>query len=322
MVILWFVTLRGGVKSLIWTDTLKTICLVGSLILSIVFIANALDWSLVDAGRQIASSEYSQIFYFDDPSSPRYFWKMFFAGLFTLVAMTGLDQDMMQCNLSCVNYRNAQINIVITAVCQIFVILLFLALGAMLYMYSSQSGLVIPERGDELFSFVAFEGGLPHIVGILFILGLSASTYASAASSITALTTSFTVDIMGIDQGKSDVDVTRQRIIGHAVLSIVIGLLILCVGELGNESVINTMFKFVGYTYGPILGLFAFGIITPFRIRDKFVPFVVTASLIFSVTLEWCALNFGGYKIGFELLIYNALFTMLSLSLIIKNKKV
>ncbi|MFR9503125.1 MAG: sodium:solute symporter [Rikenellaceae bacterium] len=320
MVVIWLATRKGGVKSLIWTDSLKTLCLVATLVLSVIFIANAMSWPIADIWTKVTSSEYYTSFNWSDASSPKYFWKMFFAGLFTLVAMTGLDQDMMQCNLSCVNRRNAQINIVITAISQIFVILLFLILGAMLYIYSDFAGLTIPEKGDQLFAFVAFSGGLPLIVGVLFVLGLVASTYASAASSITALTTSLTVDLLGLHKVEDEVKLTRSRLVNHAVISVVIALMILCVGETGDESVINTMFKFVGYTYGPILGLFAFGLLTKFKLRDNLVPVVVILSLIFSVSLEWAMSHFYGYVIGFELLIYNALFTMLGLTLLIKDK--
>ncbi len=320
MGVIWLATRRGGVKSLIWTDSLKTICLVATLVLSVLFIANAMDWSMGDVWAQISNSEYSTTFNWSDTSSPKYFWKMFFAGVFTLVAMTGLDQDMMQCNLSCVNRRNAQINIVITALSQIFVILLFLILGAMLYLYSDFAGLAIPEKGDQLFAFVAFEGGLPLVVGVLFVLGLVASTYASAASSITALTTSLTVDLLGAHKAEDEVGLTKSRLRNHTVIAVVIALLILSVGELGNQSVINTMFKFVGYTYGPILGLFAFGLLTPFSVRDKYVPIVALLSLIFSVLLEWSMRHYFGYIIGFELLIYNALFTIFGLTLLIKGK--
>ncbi|MFI3280431.1 MAG: sodium:solute symporter [Rikenellaceae bacterium] len=319
MAVIWFATRRGGVKSLIWTDSLKTLCLVGTLILSVIFIATAMGWSISDIWTHVSDSKYSTMFNWSDTSSPKYFWKMFFAGVFTLVAMTGLDQDMMQCNLSCVNHRNAQVNIVITAICQIFVILLFLILGAMLYIYSDFAALTAPEKGDQLFAFVAFDGGLPIVVGVLFVLGLVASTYASAASSITALTTSLTVDLMASHKVGDEQNLTRSRLINHAVISIAIAILILCVGGLGNQSVINTMFKFVGYTYGPILGLFAFGLLTPFKIKDSYVPIVAALSLLLSITLEWSMGFYFGYDIGFELLIYNALFTMCGLLLLIKR---
>ncbi len=319
--IIWLSTRRGGVKSLIWTDTLKTLCLVGSLTLSVIFIAKAMGWSITEIGSQVSNSQYSTVFNWSDTSSPKYFWKMFMAGLFTLVAMTGLDQDMMQCNLSCENRKSAQINIVITAICQIFVILLFLVLGAMLYIYIDASGLQAPLKADQIFSFVAFEGGLPHIVGVLFVLGLSASTYASAASSITALTTSLTVDLIDGYKEKSEKDLTKRRLRNHTIIAVAMAVLMLSIGELGNNSVINTMFKFVGYTYGPILGLFAFGLLTKISIKDRFVPIVVVSSLAISIALEWFANYAYGYNIGFELLIYNAGFTILGLIIISKPRE-
>ncbi|MFI3305819.1 MAG: sodium:solute symporter, partial [Rikenellaceae bacterium] len=163
--VVWLATRRGGVKSLVWTDSLKSLCLVGSLVLTIIYIVQALDWSGAEMVAQIRESSYSQIFFFDDASSPKYFWKMFLAGLFTLVAMTGLDQDMMQCNLSCVDYRHAQKNIVVTALCQIVVIALFLVLGVLLYEYAAVRSIELPAKSDQLFSLVAVEGGLRHLWG-------------------------------------------------------------------------------------------------------------------------------------------------------------
>ena len=186
MLFVWLYTQQGGVKSLIWTDTLKTVCLVGSLVLSIVFIMQALGMSLPEMTREVAASPYSKMFFFDDPASDRYFWKMFAAGIVLLIAMTGLDQDMMQRNLSCATPRDSQKNIVLTAVSQIFVIFLFLVLGVLLYIYMDRSGLAMPEKGDQVFSQVAVNGGLPVFVGILFVIGLISSTYSAAGSALTA----------------------------------------------------------------------------------------------------------------------------------------
>ncbi len=318
--VIWIATRRGGVKSLVWTDTLKTLCLVGSLVLSIIYIVQALGWSGQQMVERVSASEMSQIFFFDDPSSPKYFWKMFLAGLFTLVAMTGLDQDMMQCNLSCKDYRHAQKNIVVTALCQMVVIMLFLILGVLLYEYSAANGLEIPAKSDQLFSLVAVEGGLPMIVGVLFVLGLTASTFASSASSLTALTTSCTVDLMSSKiEGKSESAVTKIRHTVHLAIAIIIGILIVGVGELSDKSVINILFKFVGYTYGPILGMFAFGILTRRVVRDRWVWLVAILSLVVSVAGEWAVGHYFGYVIGFELLIYNALLTFAGMMIISKK---
>jgi len=196
MLLVWLYTQRGGVKTLIWTDTLKTLCLVAGIVLSIVFIMRALDFDLPRTAEAVAASPYSRMFFFDDGASPRYFWKMFAAGIFLLVAMTGLDQDMMQRNLSCRSPRDAKVNILVTAVCQAAVIFLFLVLGVLLYIYMDRNGIAVPERSDEVFARVAVQSGLPLAVGVLFVVGLISSTYSAAGSALTALTTSFTVDVI------------------------------------------------------------------------------------------------------------------------------
>ncbi len=320
--VVWFATRRGGVKSLVWTDSLKSLCLVGSLVLTIIYIVQALGWSGAELVDQVRESSYSQIFFFDDPASPKYFWKMFLAGLFTLVAMTGLDQDMMQCNLSCVNYRHAQKNIIVTALCQIVVIALFLILGVLLYEYAAVRDIAIPAKSDQLFSLVAVEGGLPPFVGVLFVLGLVASTFASTASSVTALTTSCTVDLLRGREERSEETITRQRLRVHSLIAVAIGVLIVVVGSLSNQSIINILFKFVGYTYGPILGMFSFGILTRWRVRDRWVWAVAVGSLIVSVIGEWGVMELYDYKIGFELLIYNALITFVGLVAIRQREEV
>ena len=194
--LVWLYTFQGGVKSLIWTDSLKTFCLVVSVVLCIWYIASDLNLSFTGMVSTIADSDMSRIFFFDDVNSKQYFFKQFLAGAFTMIAMTGLDQDMMQRNLSCATPRDSQKNIVLTAVSQIFVIFLFLVLGVLLYIYMDRSGLAMPEKGDQVFSQVAVNGGLPVFVGILFVIGLISSTYSAAGSALTALTTSFTVDIL------------------------------------------------------------------------------------------------------------------------------
>ncbi len=318
--VIWLATRRGGVKSLIWTDTLKTLCLVGSLVLTIIFISQDFGWGVSQMVDRVVESDYSRIFFFDDPSSPKYFWKMFLAGVFTLVAMTGLDQDMMQCNLSCVDYRHAQKNIVVTAMCQMVVIMLFLVLGVLLYEYADAHSLAIPEKSDQLFSFIAVEAGLPMVVGVLFILGLTASTFASSASSLTALTTSCTVDLLGGGKSRTESELTRVRHMVHFALALIIGLLILVVGEFSDQSVINVLFKFVGYTYGPILGMFTFGMVTRWRVHDRWVWLVAVMSLVISVVGEQIVLQQFDYKIGFELLIYNAIITFVGMMLLIKRR--
>lgn len=321
MCFVWLYTNRGGVRSLIWTDTLKTVCLVSSLVLSIVFIARGLGMSTAEVIDRIGTSEYSRVFFLDDPSSSRYFWKMFFSGLFVVVAMTGLDQDMMQLNLSCRTQRDAKINIFITAFFQIIIIVLFLALGVLLYTYATDKGLAIPEKSDQLFAQVAVNGGLPTVVGVVFVLGLIASTYSAAGSALTALTTSFTVDILNGPERYDEHRLTRVRRIVHVVMAVVMGVAIVAFDLFSDDSTINLIYKVVGYTYGPLLGMFAFGMLTHYRIRGRFMPYIAVASPLLSALLQYAAREYFDYAIGFELLVYNALITMAGMMLTVKRNE-
>ena len=321
MCFVWLYTNRGGVRSLIWTDTLKTVCLVSSLVLCIVFIARSLGMSGAEVVDSVETSRYSRIFFIDDPSSPRYFWKMFFSGLFVVVAMTGLDQDMMQLNLSCRTKRDAKINIMITAFFQIIILVLFLALGVMLYSYADSTGLEIPEKSDQLFAQVAVNGGLPTIVGVVFVLGLISSTYSAAGSALTALTTSFTVDILNGPERYDERRLTRVRRTVHVVMAVIMGLSIVAFDLLSDDSTINLIYKVVSFTYGPILGMFVFGMFTRWRIRGRYMPFIAVASPLLSALLQYAAREFFDYHIGFELLVYNAMITMAGMMLVVRRNE-
>lgn len=318
--LVWLYTQRGGVKTLIWTDTLKTLCLVTAIVLSICCIMRALGLDAAQTAAAVADSPYSQIFFFDDGSSPRYFWKMFAAGIFLLVAMTGLDQDMMQRNLSCRSPRDAQVNILVTALCQAAVIFLFLVLGVLLYLYMERHGIPLPARSDEVFARVAVQGGLPLVVGVLFVVGLISSTYSAAGSALTALTTSFTVDVVDGPRRFGEQRLTRVRRRVHMCMAAGMGVVILFFGYFADDSVINLVYKVASYTYGPILGMFAFGMCTRLRVRDGWVPLVAVAAPLLSALLQHLAASRYGYQIGFELLIYNALLTMAGMLLLVKRK--
>lgn len=323
MALVWAYTRRGGVKSLVWTDTLHTLCLVASIVLCIVFIMRAMGLTLPTAAAAVAESPYSQILFLDDPSSARYFWKMFAAGVFSLIAMTGLDQDMMQRNLSCRSPRDSQINIVITAVCQIVVIFLFLTLGALLYLYAGSRGMALPAKSDHVFPLVAVGGGLPAAVGVMFVLGLVASTWSAAGSALTALTTSFTFDVLRDSRGMEERRLARRRKRVHAAMAAAMCCIVMLVEHLGNDSVINLIFKIVSYTYGPILGMFCFGMFTRRAIRDRWMPAIAVAAPLLSALLQRAAASAFGYHIGFELLLYNAAFTIVGMYIsgIGKNEK-
>ncbi|NLI35525.1 MAG: sodium:solute symporter [Bacteroidales bacterium] len=316
--LVWLYTFRGGVKSIIWTDSLKTLCLIVSVVLCIYYISCKLDMSFGGMVKSITGSDMSQFFFFGDIDDKRYFFKQFFAGIFMMIAMTGLDQDMMQRNLSCKNFHDSQKNIITSGLCQFVINLLFLMLGVLLYLFAHKVG--IKETGDKLFPTVASSNYFPAIVGILFIVGLISSAYSAAGSALTALTTSFTVDILHT-KGLNEEKLTRTRKHVHVIMAIVMGVVIFVFGLLNNTSVIDAVYKLASYTYGPILGLFAFGILTKAKVRDRFIPYVAILSPVLCYILDvnserW----FGGYKFSYELLIFNALFTFLGLCLLIKRK--
>lgn len=317
MCCVWLYTRRGGVRSLIPTDIIQSLFLVGSVVVIIICLARAMHLcSPGDICDAVVESPYARIWLFDDSSSPRYFWKMVVGGMLCLVAMTGLDQDMMQRNMSCRTVRDAQINIVLTALCQIGVILLLLVLGVLLYRYIDFAGLPMPNRGDDAFPLVAVQGGLPLLAGIVFVLGLISSTYSAAGSALTSLTTSFTLDIMRASQHCSEQRLTRLRKRIHGVMALLMALLVLLFAYISDQSVINLVFRIAGYTYGPILGLFVFGIATRRRLQERWVPLVALLSPVLSGVLQWFVASQYDYYIGFELLGYNALITIVGLLLI------
>lgn len=320
MAFVWLYTRQGGVKSLIWTDMLKTACLIASLVLSIGFIIRGLDLTPGEALAAVQTSPMSRVFFFDDPSSAYYFWKKFAAGVVMLIAMTGLDQDMMQRNMSCRSSHDAQKNIILTAVSQIFVILLFLVLGVLLYLYVDHAGLTLPEKSDQVFSLVAVNGGLPVAVGILFVVGLVSSTYSAAGSALTALTTSFTVDILSATRLGDETALTRTRQRVHVAMALGMALLILVFEYWTDDSVINLVYKVASYTYGPLLGMFAFGLCCRRRVRDGWMPLVAVIAPVVSGLLQVWSRERWGYEIGFELLIYNAAFTMAGMLLLSKKR--
>ncbi len=322
--LVWVYTYQGGVKSVIWTDVLKSLCLILSVVLSIYFISSELNLGFKGMFKSISDSSMSQVFFFDDVNDKRYFFKQFIAGIFTMIATTGLDQDMMQRNLSCRNYKDSQKNMMVSIVCQFFINLLFLMLGVLLYLFASKVG--INATGDTLFPVVATSQYLPGIVGVLFVVGLFAAAYSAAGSALTALTTSFTLDILDADKKKDDAtntsSLTKTRKTVHILMALLMAVVIYVFGLLNNTSVIDAVYVLASYTYGPILGMFAFGILVKAKTNDKFVPLVAIVSPILCFILQqnseaW----FNGYKFSYELLIINALFTFIGLTLLIRRNK-
>ena len=321
--LIWLYSFQGGVKSLIWTDSLKTFCLVVSVISCIVFISKSLGLGFFEMPSAVASHPTSQVFFFEDFNDGRYFWKQFIAGVFMVIATTGLDQDLMQRTLSCKNFRESQKNMILSAFVQIFVIGLFLVLGTLLYMYAGDNlpmkdGKVV---GDALFGGIAWSEGFPVFIGIIFIIGLIAAAYSAAGSALTALTTSFTVDILKATDKQSDKDLTLTRKLVHIIMSLLMVLVIVVFYELNDDSAINAVYSLAAYTYGPILGMFVFGLATKKAVNDRWVPVVCVLSPILCYILQsnseaW----FNGYQISFELLLINAAITAIGLVFISKKK--
>jgi Na+/proline symporter len=320
MTLVWLYTRRGGVRAIVWTDSLKTLCLVASIGISIWFIARELGFDLGGMAAAIGDSELSRVWFFDDPNDRRYFLKQFFSGLFIVIAMTGLDQDMMQLPLSCRSPRDSQKNFVASGLAQFVVIAMFLCLGVLLNLYVQARGLAAPAVGDELYPFVATGAGLPAIVGVAFVLGLIASTWSAAGSALTALTTSFTVDILGAGK-QVEARLTRTRRTVHFVMAATMVAVVVAFRALAHTSVIDAVYVLASYTYGPILGMFAFGMASRRRVRDRFVPLVALLSPALCLLLDLNSTAwFGGYRFGYELLIMNAAFTIIGLMTIsIKN---
>ena len=314
-------TFRNGVRSVIWTDTLKTVCMVVAVVLSIVFIARNLGLSFSGVVASIRGSEMSRIFWFDDVKHPQYFWKQFLGGLFTVIATTGLDQDMMQRALSCKDHRDSQKNLLVSTVLQTVVIFLFLCLGVLMYQFAAATG--ISATGDKLFPTVATGGGLPGIVGILFIVGLVAAAYGAGGSALTSLTTSFSVDILGLGAAvkgaDGDADRIRKRV--HVGMAVCMALTIIIFNALNSTSAIDAVYKVASYTYGPLLGLFAFGIFSKRAVRDRWVPLVALLAPALCLVLQLNSERwFGGYKFSYELLLLNAAFTILGLCCLLRPR--
>ena len=311
--LIFLYTLQGGVKTVIWTDTLKSLCLILSVVLCIVFIASALGYGATDMVKAIAADDSSRMFFFDNPKEDTYFWKQFLAGIFMVIAMTGLDQDLMQRTLASKNVAESKKGLIVSGITQVFVVGLFLVLGTLLVLYTRHAGIDMPEKNDALFGMVAQDSSMPIIMLILFVLGLIAAGYSAAGSALTALTTSFTVDILNSDKQQDEAALARTRRMVHIGMAVVMGIIIYVFYLLNNDSAIKMVYSLASFTYGPILGLFAYGMFTRQNVHDRWVPLVCIAAPVLSWCLQqWCATQWD-YKIGFELLLYNAAFTILGL---------
>ena len=314
--LIWLYTVNGGVKTLIWTDTLKSFCLIASVVLCIYFVARNLGLDFGGMVSAIGSHPSSRMFFFDDPMAGTYFWKQFIAGVFMAIATNGLDQDMMQRNLACRDSRQSQKNMIVSGVSQFFVVALFLLLGTLLAIFLERNGIAVPEKTDDIFGLVATHSAMPAIVGILFVLGLVSAAYSAAGSALTSLTTSFTVDILGAHRSKADDELTRTRKRVHIGMSAIMGAIIVAFYYLSNQDAISAVYTLASYTYGPILGLFVFGLALGRPVRDRYVPFVCISAPALSWLTQWALARYAGYETSFELLLINAAFTFIGLFLL------
>jgi SSS family solute:Na+ symporter len=314
-------TYKGGIKTLVWTDTLQSAFLLGGVALSIYVVCSQLNYSLVDAVLAVKESPMSKLFFFDDWMSKNNFLKQFLGGMFIAIAMTGLDQNMMQKNLSCKSLEDAQKNIRWFSIVVVFINLLFVSLGVLLYQFAAAKGIITPEKTDQLFPNIAlnYVGGIGAIV---FILGITAATFSSADSVLTTLTTSCCIDILGYDETQETKEHKSNRHLIHIGFALVLFLIIIIFKELNNDAVINQVFRFAGYTYGPLLGLFAFGLFNKISVKDKLVPFVCLAAPIICYFLDTYSKSlFSSYQFGQELLILNGMLTFFGLWLIKNNRQ-
>lgn len=305
--LIWLYTRRGGIKTLVWTDTFQTTCMFAALILIIYNVMGQLGMSATDAVKAIATDEHSRMFVMDDWISKQNFWKQFLSGAFVVIVMTGLDQDMMQKNLTCRTLREAQKDMCTYGFAFVPANILFMALGVLLMQLAQKDGIALPASGDELLPMFAATGRLGSTVVVLFTIGIVAASFSSADSALTALTTSYCVDIR---QREGDEQLRRRAHIGIAVM---FGLFILLFKTLNSTSVIDAIYILCSYTYGPLLGLFAFGLFTRRKPCDKLVPYIAVASPIVCFALEKTAMQCWGYKFGYELLMINGLLTFMGL---------
>lgn len=319
--LIWLYTFKGGIKTIVFTDTLQTLFMLVAVGVVIHLIITDLNWSVGEAANVIAESRYSKIFVWEWKPANNFF-KQFISGAFIAIVMTGLDQDMMQKNLTIKTVGEAQKNMLWFSITLLFVNLFFLAMGALLYLYTDLQGIALPERSDDVFPLLALKH-FSVVAGIAFLLGIIAAAYSSADSALTALTTSFCVDFLGFKEITDDAEEKRQkkiRVRVHLAFSFLLFLVIMIFKSLNNEAVIKELFTAAGFTYGPLLGLFAFGLFTKKQVWDKWVPLVcIIAPVISFILNEYSVELFYGYQFGFEILLVNGFLTFIGLMILQKK---
>ena len=305
--LIWLYTRRSGIKTLVWTDSLQTLCMFAALVLIIYNVVDDMGMSVGEAVRAIVADSHSRMFVFDDWMSRQNFWKQFLSGIFIVIVMTGLDQDMMQKNLTCKSLADAKKDICTYGFAFVPANLLFLALGVLLMMMLGRYGMQMPAKGDDLLPMFAASGMLGNGVVVLFTIGIVAASFSSADSALTAMTTSFCVDMCG----KPDDERLRKRV--HVCMAVVFILCVLLFELVNSQSVLDAIYTLCGYTYGPLLGLFAYALITKRGVNDRAVPAIAVASPVICFAADWLTSHYTSYRFGYELLMLNGLLTFIGL---------
>ena len=305
--LIWLYTRRSGIKTLVWTDSLQTLCMFAALVLIIYNVVDDMGMSVGEAVRAIVADSHSRMFVFDDWMSRQNFWKQFLSGIFIVIVMTGLDQDMMQKNLTCKSLADAKKDMCTYGFAFVPANLLFLALGVLLMMMLGRYGMQMPAKGDDLLPMFAASGMLGNGVVVLFTIGIVAASFSSADSALTAMTTSFCVDMCG----KPDDERLRQRV--HVCMAVVFILCVLLFELVNSQSVLDAIYTLCGYTYGPLLGLFAYALITKRGVNDRAVPAIAVASPVICFAADWLTSHYTSYRFGYELLMLNGLLTFIGL---------
>lgn len=307
MLLIWLYTRRSGIRTLVWTDVLQTLCLLLAMVLILVKVADMLQMNVSEAMATVWNDPHSKMFEFGDFASKQNFWKQFLSGIFIVIVMTGLDQDMMQKNLTCKDLRSAQKDMCSYGVLFVPVNFLFLALGVLLLLLYQQQGLPLPEKGDDLLSGIVLNGTMGTACLIFFTIGVIASAFSSADSAMTAMTTSFCIDILGKEHDEK----MRKRV--HFGMLLAFFLVTMAFNAIGSGSVMDLIYTLVSYTYGPLLGLFSFGMFTKWQPCEKYVPYIAIASPLVYYVIDAVVLQYTGYKFGYELLMFNGLLTFIGL---------
>ena len=320
ILLVWIYTFRSGIKTIIWTDTIQAICLIAMLVVIIWQVKDALGMSFVEMSASVANNPHFRIFEFNDWNSSQHFAKQFFSGIFITIVMTGLDQDMMQKNLSCRNLKEAQKNMYTYGFAFTPVNFLFLVLGILLLIVAEQKQIALPELSDDILPMFCTSGILGNSILIFFTIGIIAAAFSSADSALTALTTSFCIDILDI-QNDSEKQAKRKRLMIHIAISVVFAFIILVIKEVNNRSIIDAIYMIASYTYGPLLGMFIFGLFTKRLVKDKFVPYICIISPVISFGINYVVENTTDYIFGYEILMINAAITFFGMWLTSSNSR-